>query len=376
MSITRENYESFFLDYLEGSLDSSLREEMDAFLKRNPDLKAELKEFEQVSLPADSVRFEEKEQLKKTASTRDDLGEPHFDHLCIAKIEGDLNIHEEKALDQMLIGQPQRKKELDLYFKTKLQPLPVIFPDKQLLKRKAPVFRLRSWYSVSAAASVILILVFSLLLSRFRNPQEERIAIIQPTAESSDNKVSEATAIMEEDIPSIPEEFAERMVTQKQPEDQEKIDVVAMNIPETPMQKEGENFSGNGQETPADRRANLERLHRREFALINTSPEVTLATAGVTGRDNEGEGEYLTLREVVAGRLRSTVSAKEPGETGREDRITFLDIADAGVRGINRITGVDMKLERYYDQSGELTSYAFTSKPLSFSHEVKKKTSL
>ena len=84
MNITRDNYESFFLDYLEGSLDPSMMEQMHAFLERNPDLKAEMEEFEQVSLIADPVLFMEKEKLKKNLSIQDHSGEQHFDHLYIA----------------------------------------------------------------------------------------------------------------------------------------------------------------------------------------------------------------------------------------------------------------------------------------------------
>jgi len=373
MNITRENYESFFLDYLEGSLDSSMVEEMNVFLESNPDLKEELEEFKQVSLQADPIAFRDKEQLKKIVSKRDDIGDKHFDHLCIAKLEGDLNSAEEKALDQLLIEQPQRKKELDLFFKTKLQPLPVIFPDKRLLKRKAPAFRRKyAWYSISAAASVILILAFLLLLSRFRNPQEERIAIISPMTESSDGTVSEEPISIEEDVPALVDQVVERMVPKVESGTVKKVDVVAMNIPETTMEQKGESISVNYPEIVADRRTNLDLLSRREFEQITTSPYTTIATTEIMEQENEVEEEYLTLREVVARRLRSAVSAEEPGVTGQEDKITFLDIADAGVRGISRIPGIDMKLDRYYDQNGQLNSYAFTSKSLSFSHEVKK----
>jgi len=190
--------------------------------------------------------------------------------------------------------------------------------------------------------------------------------------ESSDATVLEEPPIIEEDIPALVDQVVERMVPTVESGIVKTDDVVAMDIPETTMEQKGENITVNYPDIVADRRTNLVLLSRREFEQITTSPYTTIATTEIMEPENEDEEEYLTLREVVARRLRSAVSVKEPGATGQEDKITFLDIADASVRGISRIPGIDMKLDRYYDQDGQLTSYAFTSKSLSFSHEVKK----
>ncbi len=373
MNITRENYESFFLDYLEGSLDSSLMEEMHAFLERNPDLKAEMEEFEQVSLPADPILFEEKERLKKVVSPREDMGKQHLDHLFIAKLEGDLSSDQEKALDQLLLEQPKRKIELDLYLKTKLKPVPVIFPDKLLLKRKTSVIRRRPlWYSISVAASIILILLFSLFLDRFRYPEEERIADIVPATESNDATDSEKAAVREREFPaSVDQQDLEQAVNREEYETVKVVDHVAMTIAE-PLTQEKAGLSGNYTETVDNGRTELAALSRRDYIPINTAINITVTIPETNDGASGVEEEYLTFRALVTRRLKRAISAEEPGETGRDDRVTFLDIAEAGVRGVNRISGSDMKLDRYYDQNGELTSFAFTSRNLSFSHEVKK----
>ncbi len=373
MNITRENYESFFLDYLEGSLDSSRMEEMHVFLERNPDLKAEMEEFEQVYLPADTILFPEKEQLKKNAAHWEDMDEQSFDHLYIAKLEGDLRPDEEKALDQLLLKQPQRRKELELYFKTKLKPLPVIFPDKLILKRKTSVFRQKSfWYSMSAAASIMLILVFSFILGRFLNPSEERTFVEVPSIESGDATVSEKVAAEEKEFTAAGDQQAtEQIVHTEEFGTAESIDIVAMHVFE-PGEQENESVSVDLSEIVADHRITMETLSMREYTPIHTNHYVALVIPESSEGENEAPADYLTLRELVARRLKRAVSAEESGESGREERITFLDIAEAGVRGVNRVSGSDMKLDRYYDENGDLTSYAFTSRTLSFSHEVKK----
>ena len=66
MKITRSNYESWFLDYLEGNLDPLLNAEFQSFLKQNPDLAAELEDGDWLTLPKDEgIHFEEKDLLKK-----------------------------------------------------------------------------------------------------------------------------------------------------------------------------------------------------------------------------------------------------------------------------------------------------------------------
>ena len=42
MKINRNNYEVFFMDYLDGNLDESVVNDFIEFLQKNPDLKEEL----------------------------------------------------------------------------------------------------------------------------------------------------------------------------------------------------------------------------------------------------------------------------------------------------------------------------------------------
>lgn len=65
--ITKDNYEAFFLDFLEGNLSEKDKKELEVFLKKNPQLEKELKAYDgNLFLKADlDVRFEEKESLKR-----------------------------------------------------------------------------------------------------------------------------------------------------------------------------------------------------------------------------------------------------------------------------------------------------------------------
>lgn len=65
MIITRENYEAFFLDYLEGNLDAVLLPEFNRFLEENLDLKEELLLVGDFSLPTPTLTFDRKTMLYK-----------------------------------------------------------------------------------------------------------------------------------------------------------------------------------------------------------------------------------------------------------------------------------------------------------------------
>ena len=66
MIITRDNYEAFFLDYLEGNLDAALLPEFEAFVAANSDLKEELESVGSFKLEAAPVlTFDHKVMLYK-----------------------------------------------------------------------------------------------------------------------------------------------------------------------------------------------------------------------------------------------------------------------------------------------------------------------
>ena len=278
MKITRENYETYFLDYLEGSLDPATMEKVRIFLNGNPDLKAELDEFELVHLYAKPISFTEKEQLKKSPSPTVIFKDQEFDQLCVARIEGDLDPGQERALDDYLKDKPQRRRELELFYKTRLQPSLVLFPDKHLLKQKTTVFwRKYPWYSISAAASIILILVFSLILNTIRIPETEQIVVIPGKVE--DIEVSNPDEVLRDEnvVASTPSEISEK----SNPQDQNKnlaesttgyiaeIGVISNTQKEHPVSVIQAGI-------PDDLMSNMKLLTRREIEQISFIPYETL----------------------------------------------------------------------------------------------------
>jgi len=130
MKITRDNYESFFIDYMEGNLPESSIDQFLDFLNQNPDLKEELHLFEEVNLPLESVVFQEKKHLYKSSADE----KRRLENIAIAYLEGDWDADENKTVEAYLSSNPEFKREYDLFAKTQLRPdFRIKYPEKQKL---------------------------------------------------------------------------------------------------------------------------------------------------------------------------------------------------------------------------------------------------
>jgi hypothetical protein len=108
MKITRNNYETYFLDYLEGNLDENLVDGFLEFLQKNPDLKEELSMMDTASIEPDSAVFTNKEKLYKEKYDAEDL----FNQAAIALIEGDISESEKAEFDAYLLKNPEKQKDV------------------------------------------------------------------------------------------------------------------------------------------------------------------------------------------------------------------------------------------------------------------------
>ena len=132
--INRNNYEIYFLDYLEGNLNPELKQEMELFLLANPDLKEELDGLEDAVLPDDKIVFQAKQSLKNLTLLKRPERFESDDEFLIAKIEGDLSSDEEMVFNSYIKGNQLLEKEYSLYLLTRLQvDESIVFENKSLL---------------------------------------------------------------------------------------------------------------------------------------------------------------------------------------------------------------------------------------------------
>ncbi len=175
MMITRENYEIWFLDYLEERLTPEEEELVRLFVLDHPDLAEELEAFVPLLTSDEKLVYPYKEQLKRSPFEE----ETYLEHQLIAAMEGDLEEQEQLKLDQWLATSPEHRDMAQLLYKCRLKSDPtILFPHKGQLKKKAT---LTGIFSRIAAAAAVLLLAFLLY-----DPREKGVApAVNPAAELS-----------------------------------------------------------------------------------------------------------------------------------------------------------------------------------------------
>ena len=162
MNITRQNYEEYFLLYVDNELNIVQRKAVEAFVEENPDLRAELIMLQDSILPADDeIVFKHKESLLRTSTAPNPVNETNCEEYFILYSDDELSHEQKDQVEQFVYRNPQHQASFELLQQVKLMPdSSVVFPDKYALYRheeeeKKPVIVMR-WWKIAAAAAVLL----------------------------------------------------------------------------------------------------------------------------------------------------------------------------------------------------------------------------
>jgi hypothetical protein len=157
MKISLQNYEEYFVRYLDEELTAPEQMELHSFLKQYPHLRAELETFRLTILPDENeFSFGGKERLLKG------ITESNCQDYFIRKVEGLLSPSEEKDLGEFIQFHPQYARHLRAFEATKLTAdTRLVFPDKNSLKRReGRVVALSARVILLTAVAASLLLVF------------------------------------------------------------------------------------------------------------------------------------------------------------------------------------------------------------------------
>jgi len=156
MGINLNNYEAYFLDFVEGRLSLEQKEELNSFVSLHPELKEELQSFESILLEPTIEKLSDakKSQLKKEERTQ--ISEA--DYLMISEVEGQITKSEKQKLGQIIQSNESLMDDLAIYHRAKLQKDKVVFPNKASLRKKEN--KIIWWQYASVAAAVILAFLF------------------------------------------------------------------------------------------------------------------------------------------------------------------------------------------------------------------------
>lgn len=346
--ITRENYESFFMDYLEGNLPEGMIDQFLDFLNQNLDLKEELHLFEEVRLLEEDIVFSEKKQLYKTMAD----GTRQFENKTIAFMENDLNLNERKAFELYIAAHPELQKECDLFSKTRLTPdLEIRFPAKRKLYHPTGTTVVLNWVT-RAAAVIALIWGISSVIQNTETPV------------SSTEVQQVATADPKKPVP----------ITNSAPKQKENQ---AASTPEIKQEKQPDSFGKAiiNEETVVKEEVKLAQnqstAERDTILLAAIAPKVALFETAIKPqladipRFNEPKvtvpDNVMTVDQFLASRAK---------KVGKESLFSAQRIARLGLNIASELSG---KRIGYEEKNGKITSVDFESKLMAFSIPLEKK---
>lgn len=154
--ITRENYEVYYIDFLDGNLSEEMESAFLSFLEANPDLQLE-EDLPALNPSTESLSAFEKQLLKKEEKKPLNISLETIEYALVAQLEGQLTKDEEKNLQLWLLNHPTYQKEQAIYAKTILAPSMISFENKNDLYQHTRIIPL--WLSTSAAAASIALIV-------------------------------------------------------------------------------------------------------------------------------------------------------------------------------------------------------------------------
>jgi len=203
MNINRNNYEEFFVLYIDKELNATDRALVEAFIEQNPDLKGELEMLQQTILPIDEpVTFMNKESLFRKESNQTDsaqsnemINELNCEEYFVLYSDNELNNKDNALVEEFVYSHPQYQEHFELIQQVKFQPEKnIFFPNKSLLYRSendhkvVPMFtRMRSWKMAAAAAVLLMIsgTVWYTVNNRSTDPSQSGLATNDKPAQKS-----------------------------------------------------------------------------------------------------------------------------------------------------------------------------------------------
>lgn len=339
MEITRENYEAYFIDYLEGNLDIALVDRFIEFLQENPDLKEELKLFESVAAVPETTSFAHKKQLYKEIY---DL-EEEFDRTAIASMEGDLLETEKQSFQKYLAAHPEKNREIALFEKTFLKADEnVLFEHKNQLYKKSVRKIVFLWAGRVAAILILALAIFSLLNRNTKTVlPENQMAQVQEKTETKTE---------------VPKEVLPKPETPVQTEEK-KTDTK----PETPVtEKKNQKKKENRSLREATKGRTVQEDLLTERVLVEVPETMNSLNASISAPATHSELAVMTIvypdyipddERLLTDNLR--------------EKVSFKKITRAGLNLVTSLSNERFTYET--NEEGKVTEYNYDSRLLAFS---------
>jgi hypothetical protein len=361
MNIDKSNYEIWLIDWLDGNLSNQQVDQVRIFLDQNPDLREEFNDSASLLTDSPDLSYRHKQNLRKSPS---EIPASQFDYLCIAFLENDLTASQKAELLEIVSKYPDKRRTFELIQKTRLPLKETVFKNKRRLHRRT-VFQKAISLSLIGVSAAAAISVFVLLFT-------DRPGVTGPNPAGTAQVIMPDSSLMKE----VPPEANTKAPNETRAVPAEKKIVV-------PLQStSNKNYQAAESRVPAQGHdSSAVRVDDQRLAVnkVTIHPQVELTEGLIagnliasnppniisdTGDERGGVGKFIskTFREKI---LKEKAPADKP--------LKAIEVAEAGVNGLNKLLGWQMVLDMTSDANGQPRSVYFSSKLVKVNAPVKKK---
>jgi hypothetical protein len=224
MEINRNNYQAWFLDFRDNSLDAKQQQGLATFLQNNPDLQDEFLDFKTDSLciisPDEALVFDTKQKLKKIEIVPvGNIGQDNYEDFIIGHLEHDLDDSQQSEFAIFKAINPAVESEIIFFKHTFLNAdVRLSYPAKDQIKKSVSLVPPRQYIlaGLSIAALLVLVLMFTNSLVRRSTENSPGIAnqemVSQPIPPQEISEVQRDN-LANPDSDKTPDAFAKDMDT-------------------------------------------------------------------------------------------------------------------------------------------------------------------
>jgi hypothetical protein len=338
MQIDKSNYEIWLIDWLDGKLDDLQIHQLQSFLRDNPELSEEDEDPGIFMLKPPEETFQHKNHLKRTVAN---LTDSQFDYLSAAYLENDLIPDQIIELNEAISADRGKRSSFELMQKMKLIPAATTYAGKHRLRKRTTagkIIRL-SVIGLSAAAVVAIgLFIFTTVPAGYDGLEKTAAElktvspVVKEEAPGSNQIASKGMDNKQADI-SVPQpgvnESLPGQISKVTPDEKTAITVSKIVVPTKISLKK-------------DAPATLIALNVTEIASV----------------PDDGRSKVSRL-------IAKTFRDKILNEPAPEDRpLKAVEIAEAGVSGLNKILGWEMALSEKSSAEGKTEKIYFSSRIL------------
>ncbi|HEY4286179.1 MAG TPA: hypothetical protein VGN00_03680 [Puia sp.] len=189
--ITTDNYQEFFLLYVDNELSAADRSMVEEWVAANPDHEEEWESLLSCRiLPDEELVFLNKQSLLRTETgTKGHIGETNYQEYFLSYIDLELSDQDRHMVEDFIGLSPSKRLELEQLRQTvSISDTTVVFPDKDSLYKNEKHRRVIVFYRLMAGAAAVLLAAVTLLLLHRQPVNDPTLARNTPAIPAQINK--------------------------------------------------------------------------------------------------------------------------------------------------------------------------------------------